>query len=64
MCLMCIKSDVFGGANPGTRELLHERALKVKRLLDEIAKEDELCDYGDVIIAFLKSEQYELAKQM
>jgi hypothetical protein len=65
MCLMCLKNDVFGGRNPSTRELLKERAKKVKEMLQEAEnKKHSLCFIGDAAVELLKREQYELARQL
>ena len=65
MCLMCMKNDVFAGREPSTRELLKQRAARVKEMLNEAeAKKLDLCYIGDAAVALLKREQYELAKQL
>jgi energy-converting hydrogenase A subunit M len=65
MCLMCLKNDVFGGRNPTSRELVRERAMKVKRLLKEADDNKlQLCYVGDAAVELLKKEQYDLAKEL
>jgi len=65
MCLMCLKTDVFGGRNPTTRERLLERAKHIKEMIREAEdNKNSLCFVGDAAIELLRQEQYELARQL
>jgi hypothetical protein len=65
MCLMCMKNDVFSGRNPSTRELLKDRARRVKDMLTEAeSNQGDLCYIGDAAVNLLKQEQYDLAKRL
>lgn len=65
MCLICIKDDLFGSRGPTQQARLLDRARKIKEILREAEEnKSSTCFIGDAMIDQLKTEQFELAKQL
>lgn len=64
MCYLCTKDNPFQPVNgASTIRRKRERALEIKELLQE-AGEKGTCDYGEVVVQALRSEQYKLSREM